>query len=260
MVVLSHVRMAQSLPAIEQAENIYRKTKGVIMKIIKPKHEILSITPNVLELIEFAYRNCYKSENKIEPGSAEKLIRNCMNHASPLEHASATVRIICDRGVMAELTRHRLCSFSIESTRFCNYSNDKFGNQITVILPIGFDERLCKSEYNIDSLISDPLRDDIDGTEQISWLDACIDAEYYYFQMIGRGAKPEIARSVLPNSLKTEIVMTCNLREWKWIFRQRCQKAAHPQIREIMLPLLKELHDKIPVVFDEEFEMFFGGY
>ena len=231
------------------------------MKIIKPYYEILSITPNALELIELAYRNCYKSEYKIEPGSAEELIRNCMklNHTSPLEHASVTVRFVCDRGISHELVRHRLASYSQESSRYCNYSKDKFDNQITVILPIGFDERLADTEYPygfINSIDFDVYQS-ITETEQEDWLLACEYAEARYLSMIKRGTKPEIARNVLPNSLKTEVVMTCNLRELKHVFRMRCQKAAHPQIREIMLPLLKELHEKIPVVFDEEFEMFF---
>ena len=208
------------------------------MKIIKPYHEILSITPNALELIELAYRNCYKSEDKIEPGSAEKLILNCMklNHTSPLEHASATVRFVCDRGISHELVRHRLASYSQESTRYCRYTDDKFVNQITVIEPSFWDTY---------------------SDEYLEWLNACLHAEYRYMKLLSLGAKAEQARSVLPNSLKTEVVMTCNLREWKHVFRMRCQKAAHPQIREIMLPLLEELHEKIPVVFDEEFEMFF---
>ena len=236
------------------------------MKIIKPYHEIINVTQNPLQLIELAGRNCYKSEDKITPDSAHDFIRRAIKagHLSLLEHASATVRIICDRGISHEIVRHRIgVAYSQESTRYCRYSDDKFGNQITVILPIGFDERMYDTEWtplnsppdNFESNMHVKLWETLPDVEKI-WLASCRASEFYYALLIERGSKPEIARSVLPTSLKTEIIMTANFRAWKWIFRQRCQKAAHPQIREIMLPLLKELHEKIHVVFDEEFEMF----
>ena len=232
------------------------------MRIIKPYHEILASTADPIGLIEQAYRNCYKSEDKIEHGSAEKLIGNCMklNHATPLEHAGVTVRFVCDRGIMAEITRHRICSFSVESTRYCNYSKNKFRKQITVILPLGFDKGLLSIDYpcgehwvdHIDNSVFWQIQD----TEQESWLNAMHNAENSYMEMLERGTSAEMARSVLPNSLKTEIVMTANLRELKLIFKLRCSKAAHPQIRELLLPLLEELHEKIPVIFDDEYEMY----
>lgn len=233
------------------------------MKIIKPSYEILTTIDGnfFLEFIEVCGRTCYKSEDRITEDSAKKFVAGIIKsgHHSVIEHVNITVRFVCDRGISHELVRHRLASYSQESTRYCNYSTDKFDSQITVILPVGFDDRLAETEYPdgvIESIFFE-LYQNVTDTEQEDWLLACEYAEARYFSMIKRGAKPEIARNVLPNSLKTEVVMTCNLREWKHVFRMRCQKAAHPQIRELLLPLLKELHEKIPVVFDEEYAMFY---
>jgi thymidylate synthase (FAD) len=203
------------------------------MKIIEPSYEIL--TPinrdNTLKLIELAARNAYKSEDKITESSAgpfvEKISKT-FKHWSTVEHAGFSVRFICDRGVMAELTRHRLSSFTIESTRYCSYHKDKFGNEITVIKPLFFQE----------------------GTEKYNhWLRGCKDAETAYFDLLDAGAKPQEARSVLPNSLKTDIVMTANLREWKHVFDLRCSEQAHPQIRQIMIPLRDEVAAILPEIF-----------
>lgn len=206
------------------------------MKIIKPSYEIL--TPiseggiDELKFIEKCGRTAYKSENKITDGSAEKFVAGIIKrgHESVLEHSMLTVKFICDRGVSHELVRHRLCSFTQESTRYCNYSNDKFGNELTFIKPFFLDE----NEYSYEA-----------------WEESCKTAENYYIAMLDNDCKPEEARSVLPNSLKTEIVVTANYREWRNIFRLRCDKAAHPQMRELMIPLLKELQAKIPTVFDD---------
>lgn len=208
------------------------------MEIINPSAKIISMTPNPLELIEIAGRNCYKSEDRITDESAHEFIRRAIKagHLSICEHASATVRIICDRGISHEIVRHRLASYSQESTRYARYSDKKFGSEITVIKPLFWEP--CTPEYT-------------------QWELSMLESEQRYMNLINLGAKAEQARSVLPNSLKTEIVMTANFREWKWIFHERCQKAAHPQIREIMLPLLKEMYERIPVVFDDEYEMFF---
>ncbi len=209
------------------------------MRIIKPSHKILFMPDSreILTLIELAGRTCYKSENLMTEDSAKQFAAGIIKsgHHSVIEHVNITVRFVCDRGILAELTRHRLASYSVESTRYANYSKDKFGNELTVIKPLFWEEG--SPEYE-------------------QWAAAMQDAERRYMTLLSLGAKAEQARSVLPNSLKTEIVMTCNLREWKHVFRMRCQKAAHPQIRELMLPLLKELHEKIPVIFDEEYETF----
>ena len=209
------------------------------MKIINASYEIL--TPiseggvGELKMIEAIGRTSYKSEDQIteDETSAKKfvemLIRN--GHESVIEHSSLSVKFIVDRGVSHELVRHRLCSFTQESTRYVNYSKPgKAPYGIQFIKPCFFEE---KSE------------------EMREWYTCMCDAEFWYLQMIKLGRKPEEARSLLPNSLKTEIVMTTNYREWRNIFKLRTAKASHPQMREIMVPLLHELQEKIPVVFDD---------
>ncbi|MBA2882084.1 thymidylate synthase (FAD) [Desulfosalsimonas propionicica] len=204
------------------------------MKIIAPSYEILYMpdSNDVLKYIELAGRTCYKSEGKITPDSAIDFVKKLMKsgHHSVIEHVYITVRFICDRGVSHELVRHRLASYSQESTRYANYSKTKFSNEITVIKPPFWEEG--SKEYNI-------------------WMETMHTAEKAYMNLIKNGARPEQARSVLPNSLKTEIVMTCNIREWRHVFSLRCSAAAHPQMREIMLPLLKELQGCMPVIFED---------
>jgi thymidylate synthase (FAD) len=181
--------------------------------------------------IEVAGRTCYKSEDKITMDSATKFVEMIIKrgHLSVIEHEKITVRFIFDRGISHEMVRHRLASFSQESTRYCNYSKDKHDNQITVI---GLTQYL-KNEESLKI-----------------WVEAMNNAENAYFKLIELGETPQIARSVLPNSLKTEIVVTANLREWCLILTQRTAKAAHPQIREVMRPLLVELRQKLPVIFN----------
>lgn len=204
------------------------------MKIEKSKYEILSEIDSVkmLRNIELFGRTCYKSEEKITNDSASKFVEMIINrgHLSVIEHEKITVKFVFDRGVSHEAVRHRLASFSQESTRYCNYSKDKYDNQITVI---GLDQYF-KNENSLKV-----------------WFDAMEFAEKSYFKLIENGESPQIARSVLPNSLKTEIVITANLREWRLILTQRTSNAAHPQIREVMRPLLDELKIKLPEIFKD---------
>lgn len=204
------------------------------MKIEKSKYEILSEIDSVkmLRNIELFGRTCYKSEEKITNDSASKFVEMIINrgHLSVIEHEKITVKFVFDRGVSHEAVRHRLASFSQESTRYCNYSKDKYDNQITVI---GLDQYF-KNENSLKV-----------------WFDAMEFAEKSYFKLIENGESPQIARSVLPNSLKTEIVITANLREWRLILTQRTSSAAHPQIREVMRPLLDELKIKLPEIFKD---------
>jgi thymidylate synthase (FAD) len=210
------------------------------MQIIKPSFiiETLDETPidgqAVLRFIERVGRTAYKSEDKITDDSAEKFVRALIkrNHFSVIEHYSVTVRIICDRGVSHELVRHRIASYTQESTRYCNYSNDKFGNTITVVIPSFFS---YNETYN---------------EKYLRWQDAMMAAESAYFKLLELGASPQEARSVLPNSLKTEIVVTMNLREWRHFFGLRTAPDAHPQMREISVPLLEEFQRTIPIVFE----------
>jgi thymidylate synthase (FAD) len=186
----------------------------------------------ILKNIERAGRTCYKSDDKITDNSyidfIKKILKN--GHESVLEHEKITVTFFIDRGVSHEVVRHRIgASYSQESTRYCNYSKDKFGKEITVI---DIAEHMNNEQYSI-------------------WFEAMIKAESFYFDLINAGCTPQIARSVLPNSLKTEITVTFNIREWRHFFRLRTSNSAHPQMRELTIPLLREMQRKIPLVFDE---------
>ncbi|MEL7639288.1 MAG: FAD-dependent thymidylate synthase [Solidesulfovibrio sp.] len=207
------------------------------MKIVSPSFEVMEL-PNgndLLRKIEAAGRTCYKSEDKVTETSSADFAKKLMKlgHLSVIEHVSATVRITCDRGVSHEIVRHRLASYSQESTRYANYSNKKFGGEISVVKPPFWDQN--SHEYNL-------------------WVEAMENSEKAYLNLIKMGASPQQARSVLPNSLKTEIVVTCNIREWRHIFTLRCDKAAHPQMREIMIPLLTHFKTNIPILFDDIFD------
>lgn len=207
------------------------------MKIIKPSVEF--ITPLngkvIMERLEECGRVCYKSENSITEGSAEKFLKGIISrgHEAVLEHCSFTVKFICDRGVSHEIVRHRLAAYCQESTRYCNYSKDKYNNEITVIEPCYLTQ----------------------GTETYArWEKACIEAESAYFDLLNAGCSPQEARAVLPNSLKTELVMTADIREWRHFLRLRCSKAAHPQIREVATQLLEALQWDLPVLFGDIWE------
>jgi thymidylate synthase (FAD) len=207
------------------------------MKIIAPYHEILACPEGdaILRSMELVGRTCYKSEAGICNGSAAVFVRNLIarHHDSVLEHISISARFVCDRGVTHELVRHRMASFSQESTRYANYSQERFGREITVVRPAFWSGQ---------------------SREYAEWLGAMQRAEESYMRLMDLGARPEHARSVLPNSLKSEIVMTCNLREWRHVLNLRCSREAHPQIRELLLPFLAELHERVPIVFDDLFE------
>lgn len=209
------------------------------MNIIKPSVEIIDMDDydRIIRKIEKIGRVCYKSEANISDESAERFISNILKrgHESVIEHESVTVRMICDRGITHEIVRHRIASYSQESTRYCNYTNDKFGNQLTVIdLAGGF-------EYNLEN------KEDLAKYEV--WTAAMENAEKAYFQMLELGATPQEARSVLPNSLKTEIVVTMNLRSWRNFFRLRCDSHAHPQMREVAGIALRVFRERLPIFF-----------
>lgn len=207
------------------------------MKIIEPKVELINSPAyfDLLSLTELAGRTCYKSEAKISEGSAEKFVQNILKrgHEAVIEHGSVTVRFTCDRGVSHEIVRHRLASYCQESTRYCNYSKDGFGGEITVIEPSWCSE-------------GDPAYE--------VWKKACQRAELAYFYLMSIGCSPQESRSVLPNSLKTEVVMTANMREWRHFLRLRTASAAHPDMREVAKMLLTEMKNRYPVFF-EDFEV-----
>lgn len=220
------------------------------MKLIKPSYQILTdIQPDqILTRIERAGRTCYKSEDKVTTESAEKFVASLIKsgHESVIEHESFSVKFICDRGVSHELVRHRLASFSQESTRYCNYSKDKFDNQLTFIIPCWLDIQ------NGFETTTEDIRQ-MRGLNPLYWQFywSLAIAETSYIELLKGEWTPQQARSVLPNSLKTEIVVTANLREWRTIFKQRTSNAAHPQMRELMCPLLEELKQKLPVIFND---------
>ncbi len=200
------------------------------MDILPAAFEILSAIdyPAMLKSIETAGRTAYKSENLMTEGSSERFVKMLMSrgHESVMEHINITVRFICDRGVSHELVRHRLAAYTQESTRYVNYGK----KGLSVIDPVVFNN---------------------DSDRHAVWEDAMRQAEYFYNKLIEMGAKPEEARTVLPQSTKTEIVTTCNIREWRNIFRLRTSPAAHPQMREIMIPLLEKFQAEMPALFGD---------
>lgn len=204
------------------------------MRIISPSVEMMTPVDGteVLQHIERCGRVCYKSEAKIAPDSAADFVAAIIKrgHEAVLEHYNVTLKFICDRGVSHEIVRHRLASYCQESTRYCNYVKDDFGSEITVIKPLFLVEKTPGYEI---------------------WQATCKVAEGSYFAMLEFGCSPQEARAVLPNSLKTEVVMTANLREWRHFFRLRCSKAAHPQMREVATQALTLMQSAIPVVFDD---------
>ena len=215
------------------------------MKIIKPSIEVLDTLDQavILKRLELVGRTCYKSEDKITDISCVEFVKKIIKsgHLAIIEHYDISVRVICDRGVTHEIVRHRIASYAQESTRFCNYASGKFENVITVIAPCFWNTE--EYEETKDSLIQD---------EKMGvWRDTMWYLEASYLRLISLGATPQEARSVLPNSLKTEIIMTMNLREWRHFLTLRTSKAAHPQMREVANMILSEFKSKIPVIFED---------
>ena len=220
------------------------------MKKLNESYEILTKisegAKEELQMIEKIGRVCYKSEDLImEDGESAKkfvamLIKN--GHEAMLEHSNLSVKFIVDRGISHELVRHRIASFAQESTRYCNYAKDKFGSEcnfIDITPGIKLDNKMKSMETSEIALVLE------------EWEKAMEGAERHYMKMLELGATPQIARSVLPNSTKTEITVSANYREWRNFFKLRIPKTAHPQMREVTIPLLKELKEKIPVIFDD---------
>ena len=204
------------------------------MKIIEPSVELAQDlnAAEIMRHIERAGRVCYKSESRISDTSAEKFIANIIKsgHESVIEHVSITFKIVCDRGVTHEIVRHRLASYSQMSTRYCDYSGDKFGGELSFIKPCFWN----------------------DGDENFElWRRAMQQAENFYLELRKNGARPEEARSVLPNSLATEIFMTANLREWRHFLKLRTSPRAHPQMRQVALKICAILQENLPVIFSD---------
>jgi len=198
------------------------------MRIVEPSAELVWITPDALRVIEGAGRICYKSEDKIAAGTAEQFVKQILarGHEAVIEHASASFRIVTDRGITHEIVRHRIASYCQESTRYCNYGKEKFGNEISVIRP--------------------PKLND---AQEAAWRIGCEAAEKQYFAMLEAGATPQIARSVLPTCLKTELIMTANFREWRHFLKLRLGAGAHPQVIEVAQLIRAALVEACPAVF-----------
>ena len=210
------------------------------MKLVKPKVEVLDKLngTQILKRIEKIARTCYKSEDKIseDDPSARKLVTNLINskHEAMLEFVDITVKFTCSRSIAQEITRHRLASFAMESQRYCAYNKDKFGNEVTFVLP---------------SWVNDN-----ESTEL--FIQTLKNAELTYFELLNKGLKAQESREVLPNATKTELNMKANLREWRHFFNLRCSQAAHPDIRVLALDLLKQFHDRIPIIFDDLYDKY----
>ena len=210
------------------------------MKIIEPKIYVEDYDGiKIMKRLERACRTCYKSENLITEDSYKHLLTNCLNrgHESILEHEKISIRMICDIGVYKDLTRHRFASFSIESTRYCNYGKDKFDNEIKFIKPVHIEERT--ENYKI-------------------WEDTMKYIEKQYMEMGEKKATPDQMRMLLPHSTAAEVCMTANIREWRHILSLRCSKMTHPAVRQLLIPLLLKFKKDMPELFenveyDEEF-------
>ncbi|MCL2674118.1 MAG: FAD-dependent thymidylate synthase [Defluviitaleaceae bacterium] len=204
------------------------------MKIILPSVQLLDEidAQGILRKIERAGRICYKSEGKASEGTAEPFVASIIRrgHESVIEHEKISVLLVCDRGVSHEIVRHRIASYSQESTRYCNYAGEKFGRELVFIKPCFWNEG--DAAYEI-------------------WKTAMQQCEQSYFGLIDGGAKPEQARSVLPNSLKTEMVVTMNMRAWRHFLKIRTDAASHPQMRELARLILQEFRSNIPILFDD---------
>lgn len=202
------------------------------MKIIKPLIEVEDYDGiKIMKNIERACRTCYRSEGMITDDSYKRLLTNCLNrgHESVLEHEKITVRMTCDIGVYKDLTRHRFGSFSIESTRYCNYGKDKFDNEIKFIDPCNMDKKELFNE----------------------WYSACTEIEQRYLKMAELGATPDQMRMILPHSTAAQVTMTCNIREWRHILDLRTKKMTHPAIRQILIPLLLKFKKDMPELFSD---------
>lgn len=201
------------------------------MKIVKPWIEVEKFDgKQIMKNIERACRTCYRSEGKITEDSYKNLLKNCITrgHESVLEHEKITVRMQCDVGVYKDLTRHRFASFSVESTRYCNYGKDKFENEIKFIEPLIED----RNNY-------------------AAWEETMKTIEHYYLIMSNNKSTVDELRMLLPHSTAAEITMTCNIREWKHVLSLRCTNHAHPAIQQLLIPLLLEFKKEMPEIFDD---------
>lgn len=218
------------------------------MKLIKPKVEILDtlIGEQIINRIATVARTCYKSENVSTPSKDEALVKRLIEskHEAMLEFVDVTVKFTCSRAIAQEITRHRMASYAMESQRYCAYNKDRFNHEITYIIPshTNYDE----GEYSLKYEVANG-----------PFINSLLYSEKAYFDLIEDGWKAQEARDVLPNATKTEINMKANLREWRHFFKLRCHSTAHPDIRVLALDLLKQMHEQIPIIFDDLYDIYF---
>ena len=217
------------------------------MKIIDPKLYVEEFNGRtIMRNIERACRTCYRSEGLMTDDSYKKLLSNCINrgHESVLEHEKITIKMVCDIGVYKDLTRHRFGSFSIESTRYCNYGKDKFDNEIKFIKPVFYKESWTDKNYEGSGM-------DIDEEKSKIWYDTMENIEDSYMNMAKLGCTPDEMRMILPHSTAAEVTMTANIREWRHILDLRTKKMTHPAVRQLMIPLLLKFQYMMPELFGE---------
>lgn len=203
------------------------------MKLIEPEVFVEDYDgKEIMRRIERACRICYRSEDKITDTSYKNLLKNCINrgHESVLEHEKISVKLVGDIGTYKDLTRHRIASFSVESTRYCNYGKDKFGNELKFMKPVHIEEGT--KEYQI-------------------WEECMKNVEKAYIEMSNLGAFPDQLRMLLPHSTASEYALTANIREWRHILSLRCSSHTHPAIRQLLIPLLLKFKEDMPELFDE---------
>ena len=202
------------------------------MRLVEPWVKVENFDGiKIMKNLERACRTCYRSEGKITENSYENLIKNCITrgHESVLEHEKVTIRMYCDLGTYKDITRHRHASFSIESTRYCSYNKDKYGNEISIMNPVYIEDKEIYAE----------------------WKQCMEEIEKHYMKMKELGATTDMCREVLPHSIAAEVTMTANIREWKHIFTLRANNHVHPAVRQVMIPLLKYFKEQMPIIFDE---------
>lgn len=215
------------------------------MIILDPSIEIESFNgKEIMQNIEKACRTCYRSEDNITEDSYKSLLKNCINrgHESVLEHEKITITMICDIGVYKDLTRHRIASYSIESTRYCNYSKDKFDNQIKFIKPVFYKDWKSK---DLNEVIKDK-----ELYKCYLWENCMQNIEQDYNAMSEIEALPDEMRMLLPHSTAAKVTMTANIREWKHILSLRCSSHAHPAVQQLLIPFLLKLKEEMPEIFD----------
>lgn len=227
--------------------NNYNNVSNGELNVLYP---VVSIQPyngiDIMKNIELACRTCYRSEGSVTQDSYKRLIKNCIKneHESVLEHEKITIKMLCDVGVYKDLTRHRIASFSIESTRYCNYSKDKFNNKINFIRPVFYTDNWVHTNYEGSAMTEEELK-------SMYWYNCMEEIQDTYMKMSELGCIPDEMRMILPHSTAAYVTMTANIREWRHILKLRCNSHAHPAVQQIMIPVLLNFKYNMPELFED---------